>query len=198
MAKTMDRFRVAILVIKFGRAVGSSKCLFLNEDELVEFCRPLFELFDIKLPRKLSNICQLRRLEQLLPKLQLLAVALMNVLRFHEDALEIAKYIRKIRYTRGKCELCNDAIDWAEKTLKDCIEAFGLDENLFPTRKAEQCQCALERFQETNLRVILVDSIEDFKRVTTPRVAKIDIGSVRAASKAFKSMFNEPKIMVLY
>ena len=186
--------RLTYFVIEMSNALGNSKVLCNDIYEEMDGASKLFALFGIRIPSKVT-LGQEIVFTKIKPSVQELAVECTNILRFHEDAENLAKYVMSMEISRS---LDNTALQRAPFLVEAIRHEFGLDENNMPVKKAKYSNCAMKAFEKSKLRYVFVDDMEEFWMTPIPRRSWASDGGLRGTDSEFRRNIFEHKILLAY
>lgn len=198
MAKSSyDALRLTAFVVDKARALGESKHLCADVLSEMDESSRLFAQFGIRIPYRVTKT-EVIYFTKIKGPLQELAIQCINILRYHEDAEVIAKYLIPMRLPN---ELSDVTLKKATDFVRILPKEFDLDMNYFPIRRATTFNCDMKAFMQHDLKKLnysFVDNMEEFWETPTPRRSKHFNYGLRATSKEFDKLMHSTNILLAY
>lgn len=180
-----NALRLTAYIIEMATALGESKRLCTDIYTEMDDSRKLFALFGVRVPHRVTKTEEVY-FSKLKEPIQELAVQCTNILRSHEDAVELAPYIM---HTELAIDMNKETLDRALDLVASFPSVFGLDENNIPTKQAKTSNCTLKAFEQfklARLNYLFVDTMKEFWETPTPRPStRIPDFGLRAKSTQF-------------
>ena len=181
-------------VIEKAEALGKSNQLCSSVYEEMIASKKLFAGAGIHIPRRVTKTQEVY-FSKLVKPVQEWTIICMNVMRFHEEADELAPYLIK---TQLPDELSAETLETTLELVESCKEVFGLDRNGFPINMKVN-SCPMRMFEKKSVRnYIFVDDIQEFWRTPTPRTKDPVYYSLRATASTFINKLHSANIMFAY
>lgn len=193
-------FRRALLraatIVELAKGLGESNRLCVDVYEEMDACFDLFRNSGIIIPYKTtaSQQCYFRWMK---PAVQEFTIQTMSILRYHEDADELMKYLLK---TRIATSLDEKAVVRAHQLVADYAVAFDLDANGFP-KKRVPFNTPFDLYSDRRLakfNYVFVDSLDEFYNTPIPASSTPTSWSIEANSADFQRNMMKQNIMLAY